>query len=196
MKIGVGSGNKDKLVEIRDVLGKDFEIFSPEELGIEYFDVDETGETLEENAYLKAKALYDLKKIPTIADDTGLFVNALGGEPGIYSHRYAGENPTYKDNREKLLRELYNKSDRSAYFETAICFIDEDGRDHYFLGRVDGQIAEEDQGEEGFGYDMIFIPKGTGQTYAQMGTSGKDKISHRYLALCKLRDFLIETYGL
>lgn len=126
MKLILSSSNPDKIEEIQRILGDNYEVVLKSDLGLEDFDVEETGETLRENAYLKAKALYDKVKENIIADDSGLFVEALDFRPGVYSARYAGEHATYDDNNTKLLEELKdvtNLNDRRAYFMTTICFI-------------------------------------------------------------------------
>src|SRR5699024_6660492 len=114
---------------------------------------------------------------PTLADDTGLFVKKLNNRPGVHSHRYANENPSYKENRDKLLDELKDIEDRSAYFKTVICFIDSKGKDHYFEGKIDGIISKEEFGDKDFGYDQIFKVKGEDKTFGQMNEKEKNSFS-------------------
>ncbi|MCI5839995.1 MAG: RdgB/HAM1 family non-canonical purine NTP pyrophosphatase [Peptoniphilaceae bacterium] len=192
MEIILATGNPDKVKEIKEIF-KDtqIEVKSAKDLGIEDFEVDEDGETLKENALKKAKTLFNKIKKPTFADDTGLFVNSLNLMPGVKSHRYAGENVTYADNRKKLLDEMKEKDDRSAYFETVICFIDADGNERYFQGKVLGEILREEKGNNGFGYDSLFKPSESEKTFAEMTSAEKDKISHRARAIIKLKEYLL-----
>ena len=166
----------------------------PKDIGIEGFDVIEDGHTLKENAFKKANELYKLCKKRVFSDDTGLFVKALDNRPGIYAHRYAGEDATDKDNRDKLLDELSDKANRDAYFLTVICFIDEDGKDYYFEGRLDGTISEIELGDGGFGYDKIFYVKKYEKSLGQMDINFKNQISHRGLAMKEFKKFLEDKY--
>lgn len=193
MKIYVSTSNKDKIREIFSKLGEDFELISKDQAGYGDQDIEETGATLEANAFLKAKFLYDYIKEPVFADDSGLFVEALNGEPGVYTARFAGEGCTYKDNIDKMLevmKDYEDMSDRKAYFETVICFIDKNGEANYLHGRMDGYIAKSMMGQGGFGYDPIFIPEGYHKSFAQLGLEVKNSISHRARALDKLKEFL------
>lgn len=192
MKIVLATSNKDKVREIKEILGKSVDIYTTDDFDIEKFEVEEDGETLKENAYKKAKSLYDILKMPTLADDTGLFVKSLNLRPGVYSHRYAGENPTYKDNRNKLLDELKESDNRDAYFKTSVCFIDKDGKDYYFDGKIDGEISEKEYGDKDFGYDQIFRVKEIKKTFGQMTDEEKNIYSHRSLALKKFKKFLLK----
>lgn len=192
MKIVLATSNKDKVREIKEILGKSVDIYTTDDFDIEKFEVEEDGKTLKENAYKKAKSLYDILKIPTLADDTGLFVKSLNLRPGVYSHRYAGENPTYKDNRNKLLDELKESENRDAYFKTSVCFIDKDGKDYYFDGKIDGEISEKEYGDKDFGYDQIFRVKEIKKTFGQMTNEEKNLYSHRSLALEKFKKFLLK----
>ena len=189
MELLFASGNKDKLKEVRKLLSKE-DIKMPIDLGISNFEVVEDGETLKDNAYKKAYALYKLTGKAVFSDDTGLFVKSLDNRPGVYSHRYAGENCSYKDNRDKLLIELKDKDDRSARFITVIAYIDENGKDSYFEGVLDGHISEIEKGSGEFGYDKIFIPNDTNLSLAQMTTEEKNQISHRAIAMQKFKEFL------
>lgn len=192
MKLVLATSNKDKVREIKEILDKNIEIYTIEDFDLKNFEVEEDGKTLKENAYKKAKSLYDILKIPTLADDTGLFVEALDLKPGVYSHRYAGDNPTYKDNRDKLLYELKNSKNRKAYFKTSVCFIDEKGKDYYFDGKIDGEISKKEYGNKDFGYDQIFEIVELNKTFGQMSDEEKNLYSHRSLALEKFKKFILK----
>lgn len=192
MKLVLATSNKDKVREIKEILDKNIEIYTIEDFDLKNFEVEEDGKTLKENAYKKAKSLYDILKIPTLADDTGLFVEDLDLKPGVYSHRYAGDNPTYKDNRDKLLYELKNSENRKAYFKTSVCFIDEKGKDYYFDGKIDGEISEKEYGDKDFGYDQIFKIVELNKTFGQMSDEEKNLYSHRSLALEKFKKFILK----
>jgi len=189
MELVFASGNIDKVKQVKLIL-KDVDIKTPEDYNIKNFEVDEDAPDLKGNAYKKAKVLYDLISKPTIADDTGLFVNALDGKPGVYSHRYASENPSYKENRDKLLAELSEKSDRNAYFQTVLCFIDKDGNDHYFSGKLPGTITKEEIGDYEFGYDQIFMPEDSTKTLGEMTKDEINQISHRGKAFEEFKEYL------
>lgn len=189
MEILFATGNKDKLKQINLLLDT-YKLIGPKELGISNFEVEEDGDTLSKNAFKKAKALYDISSKPTLADDTGLFVKALDGRPGVHSHRYASESATYKDNRTKLLEELDGIDNREAYFKTVICFIDENGNDHYFEGRLNGMITREEIGDYDFGYDQIFKPEGLDKTLGQMTSEEINTISHRSKAINKFKEYI------
>ncbi len=194
-KVILSSGNKHKISEIKDILkGMSFEVVSKDDLGYTDFDVEEDGSTLEENAFKKAEELHRLVKGIVIADDTGLFVDALNGDPGVYSARYAGEPVSYKDNNILLLKNLKDvpAEKRTAYFKTVMAVIFEDGRRVSAEGRVDGTIAFEERGENGFGYDPLFIVESTGRTFAEMTEEEKNSVSHRARALRNLREKLEE----
>lgn len=171
----------------------DLEILTKDDARIDV-DPEENGSTLEENAFIKGKAIYSIKKIPVIADDTGLFVEALCGEPGVRSARYAGKDGDDAANRKKLLEELHGIENRKAYFETVVCFIDTNGHETFAKGRCYGNINREEAGNNGFGYDCLFIPEGEDRTFAQMTDEEKNEISHRAKALQKLR-ILLEEYS-
>lgn len=192
MKIVLATSNKDKVREIKEILGENIKIYTTKDYNIDNFEVEEDGETLKENAYKKAKTLYDILKVPTLADDTGLFVKSLDLRPGVYSHRYAGDNPTYKDNRDKLLDELKNCDNRDAYFKTTVCFIDDKGEDYYFDGQINGEISKKEYGDKDFGYDQIFKVKELDKTFGQMTDEEKNLYSHRSLALEKFKKFLLK----
>ena len=137
----------------------------------------------------KARALYEVTKLPVISDDTGLFVKSLNGDPGVYSARYAGKDGDSKANNEKLLKEMLGKEDRSAYFKTVICFIDQNGEEYFAKGILDGEIAEKSNGLGGFGYDALFIFDGK-RTLSEVSQDEKNKISHRAKAVNELKKIL------
>lgn len=193
MELVFASNNINKLEQVKLLLDND-KVVMPKDIGIQGFDVVEDGLTLKANAYKKASELYKITKRKVFSDDTGLFVKALDNRPGIYAHRYAGEDATDKDNRDKLLEELADKDCRDAYFLTVICFIDEDGKDYYFEGRLDGTIATKELGNGGFGYDKLFFVKKYDKSLAQMDINFKNQISHRGLAMKEFKKFLEERY--
>ena len=180
MTLLFATGNIDKLKQVELMIDN---LKSPKDFDLDDIDVVEDGKSLKENAYKKAKTYFDLAKVPTISDDTGLFVEALDNRPGIYAHRYAGEDATYKDNRDKLLSELKDKDNRDAYFKTIVCYIDENGKDYYFEGILEGTITKEEIGQYEFGYDQIFLPKGSDRTLGQMTEKEINQISHRSKAI-------------
>ena len=200
MKILVfATNNKHKLEEIRSILGKDFEVLSLNDIGC-HEDIPETSDTLEGNAMQKAKYVFDKYGYDCFADDTGLEVEALGGEPGIYSARYAAldnvnaESHDSEANMTKLLRKLECIENRKARFRTVIALLTKNTKEgerlHLFEGIVEGTIIKERRGGEGFGYDPIFQPEGYDQTFAELGSEVKNHISHRARAVQKLVDFL------
>ncbi len=194
-KVILSSGNKHKISEIKDILkGMSFEVVSKDDLGYTDFEVEEDGSTLEENAFKKAEELHRLVKGIVIADDTGLFVDALNGDPGVYSARYAGELVSYEENNTLLLRNLKDvpTEKRTAHFKTVMAVIFEDGRRMSAEGRVDGTIAFEERGKNGFGYDPLFIVEDTGRTFSEMTEEEKNNVSHRARALRNLREKLEE----
>ncbi|MDD5856506.1 MAG: non-canonical purine NTP diphosphatase [Prevotella sp.] len=191
MKIVFATNNKNKLSEIRDILGNEIEVLSLDEIDC-HADIPETSDTLEGNALQKAHYVYDNYHISCFADDTGLEVDALGGEPGIYSARYAGNNHDSEANMTKLLAKLGDNKNRKARFRTVIALI-LDGKnveEKIFEGIVEGSIIKERRGGEGFGYDPIFQPEGYNHTFAELGSDIKNKISHRARATAKLVDEL------
>lgn len=189
MNIVFATNNKNKLAEVRAMLGGKVEVLSLADIGC-HVDIPETGSTLEENAVIKAKYVYEHYNIPCFADDTGLEVDALNGAPGVYSARYAGgEGHDSEANMAKLLRELNGNDNRSARFRTVIALIEEDEREPIlFEGIVNGSITKEKSGAEGFGYDPIFQPEGHTKTFAELGNEVKNKISHRARAIAKLAE--------
>ena len=189
MKIVFATNNKHKLEEIKGILGKDFEIVSLAEIGC-HEDIPETGLTLEENARQKSTYIVEHYNHDCFADDTGLEVDALNGEPGVHSARYAeGTDHDSEANMRKLLSKMSNVKDRTARFRTVISLII-NGVEHQFEGRVEGRIATEKHGTEGFGYDPIFIPEGYDKSFAELGEEVKNQISHRARAVKKLAEYL------
>ena len=182
------SANAHKLEEIRAMLPSDIELLSSADVGFNE-DVEETGDTFEENAELKAEALYNFTGKPCFADDSGLEVKALKKQPGVKSARYAGEPVNHQKNTELLLKNLEGKSDRSARFVTLICLKTAD-KTLFFEGEIKGSIADAPRGDKGFGYDPVFIPEGETRTFAEMTSEEKNAISHRKQAVSKLLDFL------
>lgn len=196
MRLLIATNNKHKVNEIKKILNNDnFKLFTLSDLNID-IDVDEDKDTLEGNALKKAKEIYEIAKIPTIADDTGLFVNSLDGNPGVFSSRYAGEKATYDDNCNKLLESMKNIPDgkRNAYFKTVVCFYESENTYHFFDGICDGQITTQKYGDKGFGYDPLFIPDGFEKTYAEMTDDEKNLISHRGKAFKKAGEFLLKNF--
>ena len=172
----LATANPDKAEEIRAILGSGVELLPrPESVG----EVEETGDTLEENARLKATALAGATGLPAIADDTGLEVEALDGRPGVYSARFAGEDATYADNVAKLLSEMEQATERTARFRTVAAVVWPDGRELLAEGEVSGRIAPAARGQSGFGYDPVFVPDGEDRTFAEMTPDEKHRLSHR-----------------
>ncbi len=189
MKILFASHNKEKLEEVKNILNE-YEVISLNDLD-DKDEIEENGNSLEENAFLKANHFYQKYHLPVISDDTGLFVKALNGKPGIHSARYSGNNATYKSNNQKLLHELEGIADREAYFETVICYID--GEIKYFYGRANGEITLKVLTDNAFGYDSVFYVPSLKKTYAEMSKDEKNKISHRYKALDAFSTYLKES---
>ncbi|MBE6267548.1 MAG: non-canonical purine NTP diphosphatase [Bacteroidales bacterium] len=188
MRLVFATNNKHKLEEMRAILGGKVELLSLADIDC-HDDIPETADTLEGNALIKARYIYDKYGCSCFADDTGLEVDALGGEPGVYSARYAGENNDSEANMRKLLQNLTGKSERSAQFRTVIALIIE-GEEFLFDGIVRGRISEERMGSAGFGYDPIFIPDGYEESFAQMAAEQKNAISHRSRAAAALNEYL------
>ncbi|MDD6731277.1 MAG: non-canonical purine NTP diphosphatase [Bacteroidales bacterium] len=190
MQIVFATNNVHKLSEIRAILGRQMEILSLADIGC-HDDIPETADTLEGNALIKARWVKERYGFDCFADDTGLEVEALGGGPGVHTARYA--YPDRHDpvaNTRKLLAELHDKDNRAARFRTVIALIQ--GTDeHLFEGIVEGHIATEERGTEGFGYDPVFAPEGGEKTFAELGVEAKNCISHRARAVKKLTDFLL-----
>jgi XTP/dITP diphosphohydrolase len=183
-KLVFATNNAHKLAEVRAILEPEFTIISLAELNCDE-DIPETAETLEGNALLKAQYIYDKFGFDCFADDTGLEIEALNGEPGVYSARYAGEGNNSGDNMRKVLALLGDNKNRSACFRTVISFI-ESGKTSFYEGKIVGSIASEPRGESGFGYDPIFVPVNYAASFAQLNAEEKNQISHRALAIKKL----------
>lgn len=190
-KFVFATNNAHKLEEVRSILKNQVEILSLEDIGC-VADIPETADTLEGNALLKAQYIKKHYQLDCFADDTGLEIEALEGKPGVYSARYAGEDCHPEDNMKKVLEELKEISHRQAQFRTVIALLQKE-ETKTFEGAISGTITSQKQGEDGFGYDPIFQPKGYSQTFAQMGSDEKNKISHRALAVKKLCDFLKQS---
>lgn len=189
-KLIFATNNLHKLSEIRQILEGKVAIISLNDIGC-HEDIPETADTLQGNALLKARFVFERYGLPCFADDTGLEVDALNGAPGVYSARYAGEGCDAEANMQKLLSALKDvPAPRKACFRTVIALIDGDG-EHFFEGRIDGTIATERRGTGGFGYDPVFIPEGKTLSFAEMGEAVKNEISHRALAVAQLRDYLL-----
>ena len=188
MKIVFATNNPNKLKEIQSLIPKEIEIISLKEIGCNE-DIPETGDTLEANAFQKAYYIKDNFNYDCFADDTGLEIDELNGEPGVYSARYAGPERNANANMNKVLNELKGKKNRKAQFRTAIALILK-GEEHLFEGKVEGYISKDKQGNEGFGYDPIFIPENDIRSFAQMSMQEKGVISHRGRAVRKLVTYL------
>ena len=190
-KMVVATNNAHKLKEIAAILGQEIELLSLKDIQC-FADIPETADTLEGNACQKAMYIYENYGMDCFADDTGLEVEALGGAPGVFSARYAGEGHDSEANMQKLLKELAGKENRKAQFRTVICLI-RNGKEHLFEGIVKGEIIQEKRGGEGFGYDPIFVPEGYDLTFAELGDDVKNTISHRARAVEKLCQFLLNA---
>ncbi|SVA03918.1 uncharacterized protein METZ01_LOCUS56772 [marine metagenome] len=194
MKIVLATHNHDKEIELQHSLrGLDVDICSLSEYP-DIGEIEETGTTLLENSLLKAHTVHDRTGLPTIADDTGLEIDALDGAPGVYSARFAGLNATYEDNVNKLLSVMENVPDdmRSARFRTVISFVDEI-QELWTEGLIQGRITKTPRGNMGFGYDPVFYVPHLEKTFAELSTNEKNKISHRGIALQKLRKILVNV---
>ncbi len=188
IKLVFATNNQHKITEISKMLDENYKLVSLAEIGCDE-EIPETADTLEGNASMKARHIYEKYKVNCFADDTGLEVEALGMAPGVYSARFAGSQRSSEDNMDKLLSDLDKINNRKARFRTVISLII-DGNETLFEGIVDGQITREKHGERGFGYDPIFQPEGFSITFAEMGLKEKNEISHRGRAISKLTDFL------
>ena len=192
MKLVFATNNKHKLEEVRAILGNKIEILSLNDIDC-HDDIPETADTLEGNALIKARYIYEKFGVDCFADDTGLEVEVLNGEPGVYSARYAGEECNPEANMYKLLQNLTGKNNRNAQFRTVIALIIK-GEEKLFNGIVKGTISNEKMGNAGFGYDPIFIPEGFSESFAQMTSEMKNSISHRYRATEELSNYLKQQY--
>lgn len=195
-RIVLSSGNEHKIKEIKHILKcLSIDVISKNDVGLEEFDVVEDGVTLEENSMKKAMELSKLVDGIIIADDSGLFVDALHGKPGVYSARYAGDSCSYEQNNKLLLKNLESipMEKRTAYFKTVISVVLENKETLIAEGVCNGKIAFESKGKNGFGYDPLFIVDGTDMTFAEMSDEEKNKISHRANALLNLKEKLEEV---
>lgn len=185
-KLLVATGNKDKIIEIKEILKKnnvEFELVTPKELGCESEPI-EDGKTFEENAVIKAKYYFDLYHIPSLADDSGITINYLNGYPGIYSARFFG-GLDYKTKNEIIISMLSNAKDRGAQFVDYIAYVDENGNVSTYEGINEGVISFKQKGDKGFGYDPIFMIEEFNKTEAELGPEYKNEHSHRAKALKK-----------
>ena len=191
MRIIFATNNANKLAEIQHELGDDFELVSLKDIGFDG-EIPETGRTLEANALQKANYIFDRFEAPVFADDTGLEVSALDGEPGVDTAHYSGSRDA-DANMKKLLDELRGKDDRSAVFKTIFAFVTKE-EEKLFAGEIKGSIAESKSGDQGFGYDPLFMPEGKTRTFAEMSMEEKGKENHRVRAFRKFITFLKTSY--
>lgn len=188
MKLLFASSNEHKIAEIKAILPHGLQLISLKEIQF-HDEIPETADTIAENAVQKATFLADKMHIPCFADDTGLVIPSLNGEPGVYSARYAGSQRDAHDNMDLVLEKLNGQSDRKAYFTTVIAlYINH--KVHLFEGRIDGTIITEKRGDNGFGYDPIFVPEGSDKTFAEMTADEKNEVSHRGRSLAKMTEYL------
>jgi XTP/dITP diphosphohydrolase len=190
-KLVFATNNQNKVDEIKRVIGDRFEVVSLKDAGID-IDIPEPFDTLEENATTKSATISKLTGEVCFSEDTGLEVEALHGEPGVKSARYAGDNRDFDANVSKVLEGLAGVENRRAHFKTVISLM-QDGKEHQFVGICEGEIAHERKGGQGFGYDPIFIPDGGDRTFAEMTMDEKNKFSHRKKATSRLLAFLSQT---
>ena len=184
----IATNNAHKLQEIQPLISDHFDIKTLKQIGCTD-DIPETADSLEGNALLKARYIFEKYGCDCFADDTGLEIEALNGRPGVFSARYASDGHDFEANIDKVLGEMHGIDNRNARFRTVIALI-LDGKVNYFEGIVNGKIITERKGSEGFGYDPVFIPEGYTQTFAEMSLAEKNKISHRARAVARLVDFL------
>ncbi|MCD8092518.1 MAG: non-canonical purine NTP diphosphatase [Bacteroides sp.] len=189
-KFVFATNNAHKLEEVSAILGEKVELLNMKDINCQV-DIPETADTLEGNALLKARYIFDNYQLDCFADDTGLEVEVLNGAPGVYSARYAGDAHNSEANMKKLLQDMEGIENRKAQFRTIFALI-VNGKEHLFEGIVKGKITKTRRGNSGFGYDPIFIPEGYTQTYAEMGNELKNKISHRAVGVNKLCNFLMK----
>ncbi len=194
MKLILATHNSNKIKEIKILLPENFEIISLKELNF-IEDIEETENTFHGNALLKAKYISESFNANVISDDSGLEVEILNNEPGVFSARYFSEDATDRENVEYLLKNLLGKENRKAKFISVICLI-LDGKEYFFEGEIIGEIAFEPKGTIGFGYDSVFIPENSNRTFAEMNIKEKNKYSHRAKAIEKLVDFLVRNLKL
>lgn len=192
MKLLFASQNQHKIKEVSEIIPAHFELLGLNEFSFNE-EIPETQDSIEGNALQKARFIYNKFKLSCFADDTGLFIEALNGEPGIYSARWCKLDNQFPTNIEKALFKLKGKENRKAYFKTVIAFID-DNDEKLFEGVIHGRIIESEKGKDGFGYDPIFIPEGYDQTFSEMPKEVKNKISHRAIAMAKFISYLRERF--
>lgn len=199
MKLILATQNQGKVREMREILAPfDFELLSLSDMGLQDMEIIEDGDTFEENSLIKAKAVCEASGEAALADDSGLCVDALGGEPGVYSARFAGEHCSYEDNNAKLLGLMQGiePERRGARFVTVITLLWPDGSRVIAKGECKGRIIESPRGEGGFGYDPVFVPDGHSKSFSEMNAEEKNALSHRGNALRKLRELLEERASL
>lgn len=190
MELIFATHNEGKVHEIQNIVGDNIKILSLTDIGY-LEEIPETGSTFNENAFVKANTIYQIYRKPIFADDSGLEVRALNGRPGVYSARYAGVGlKNFEPHIVKLLNELNGVKDRKARFKSVICLIIND-KTYYFEGLINGQIIDHPRGNNGFGYDPIFVPDGYTKTFAEMDLDEKNKISHRSQAIRKMIEFIM-----
>ena len=187
MNIILATHNKNKVIEIRNILNS-YTVLTLDDLN-DFDEVEETGKSFRENAFLKAEFYHKKYRLPVIADDSGLTVDALNGEPGIYSARYSKSGDPV-ENYKLLLENMKNIEDRRAHFNCTICYIDAIGSPHYFEGEIKGLINHDPLGKFGFGYDPIFYLPQKNKTFAELPSEEKNKISHRAIAIAKFIDYI------
>ena len=188
MKLVFATHNPGKLQEVRELLAPDYEVIGLDELG-DHDEIEETAMTLEGNAWIKARTVWQKHGLSCFSDDTGLEIAALDNAPGVFSARYAGPSKDADANMDKVLLKLEGKSNRKARFRTAVALVF-NGNEHLFEGTVNGEISTSRSGSKGFGYDPIFTPHGYTESFAEMDAKTKNEISHRGLAIKKLVAFL------
>ena len=187
MELVFATNNRHKIEEIQSLLGNDFVVKGLKDIGCDV-DIPETANTFEGNALQKAQFVYEHYKVPCFSDDTGLEIEALNGEPGVYSARYAGEEKNSEKNMQKVLEKLQGVTNRQAQFRTVIAYVD--GKNNYFFeGIVRGTILDHKRGDKGFGYDPIFVPEGRTETFAELDMAVKNSMSHRGRAMEKFIAF-------
>lgn len=189
MELVFASSNQNKVIEIQKLVGNKIKLLSLKDINC-FEEIQETGKTFQENALIKARCVFEKYKYNCFGDDSGLEVEALNNEPGVYSARYAGEPKNDANNTQKLLKELGSSTNRNACFKTVIALVI-DGKEQFFEGEIRGQITLQPIGNGGFGYDPVFVPNGYDRTFAQMSLEEKNIISHRALATQKLIQYLV-----
>lgn len=193
-KLIFATHNKNKFAEVQSMMPKGIELLSLTDLNFND-EIEETGTSLQENALIKARYIFEKTSLAVISDDTGLEVDALDGAPGVYSARYAGDNANSEQNMDKLLAAMEHIDQRQARFRTVIAYINADGKETLLEGRVEGHIAKKRQGGEGFGYDPIFLPENGLRSFAEYTREEKNKISHRGRAFKALLEKLGANYS-